>query len=133
MVLEQRERERKTTVDNVSVPSTGRMVLELRCLAPMSSSTTSFSTLYGSNGVGTTVGNVISAIPGLFQYPLRVEWCWNLLLSPPNTSPIVFQYPLRVEWCWNNGFIESFERSPECFSTLYGSNGVGTLDIHTEP
>ena len=36
-----------------------------------------FSTLYGSNGVGTDQLIYSTNSQLLFQYPLRVEWCWN--------------------------------------------------------
>ena len=36
-----------------------------------------------------------------------------------------FQYPLRVEWCWNRAVAQNAQIDSG-FSTLYGSNGVGT-------
>ena len=78
MVLEHNDDEEdEGTYSLVSVPSTGRMVLERQKY------TAAHSRQY------------------TFQYPLRVEWCWNTEDELLIALLVGFQYPLRVEWCWN--------------------------------
>ena len=91
------------------------------CVCPQSTSTSSFSTLYGSKWVATTMKNTrmidhvsFSTLYGskwvattvervhwealsTFQYPLRVEVGCNLCCNHSSAFGTVFQYPLRVE------------------------------------
>ena len=65
----------------------------------------------------------------MFQYPLRVEWCWNGTARVHALDVVEFQYPLRVEWCWNLEASNALYTVFSGFSTLYGSNGVGTSGL----
>ena len=106
------------------------MVLELCCGLIYAVDVIGFSTLYGSNGVGTGGFNNIINNLSKFQYPLRVEWCWNawalyirtplLPVSVPSTGRMVLEHADRVVAVGESA----------CFSTLYGSNGVGTLPAY---
>ena len=89
-----------------------------------------FSTLYGSNGVGTMPAGASTIITKRFQYPLRVEWCWNLEAS--NALYTVFSGFSTLygsNGVGTSGLARCIIVIPG-FSTLYGSNGVGTLLEH---
>ena len=125
------------------------MVLKRDTLCIVYKLSSSFSIPYGSNGVEAEDFEARLLARPKFQYPLRIEWCWSLMLGKYTISPYtvsvsptdrmvlklynepegnpaedVFQYPLRIEWCWSEARGEAeFVRTAR-FSIPYGSNGV---------
>ena len=85
-----------------------------------------FSTLYGSNLIGTAIALAKPIKNPTFQYPLRVEF--SLEPRPANRLITIskFQYPLRVESHWNFDCAHPARLFLNRFSTLYGRNLIGT-------
>ncbi len=83
---------------NVSIPSTGRVLLQEDIQDAVAEDVKCFNTLYGSS---VTASAALLEKPSLkalaFQYPLRVECYCKCSLYVIKNADFLFQYPLRVE------------------------------------
>ena len=113
-------------LSGVSVPSTGRMVLELVLELVVTGRRPSFSTLYGSNGVGTSMRAKL----------INTNLCFSTLYGSNGVGTSMRAKLINTNLCFStlygsNGVGTCCCHHPiphqSCFSTLYGSNGVGTL------
>ena len=156
MLLQARGWSVQVHIENVSIPSTGRVLLQDNPPLGNKNTPEGFNTLYGSSVTASLYAGAEKIFRTWFQYPLRVECycklpqsavcnprkpCFNTLYGSSVTARDIigafqgavleFQYPLRVEcYCKRCNSSMPIQALPR-FNTLYGSSVTARICVQS--